>query len=112
MLQLQASLVAQRVENLPAVQESWVLSLGREDPPGERNPLHYHGSENSMDCIVHGVTESDSAERLSLAAAACLISRPYLHLSQEGHLMKGIRVSLGLNTFLYRVLVRCNSHII
>ena len=65
-----------------------------------------------MDCIVHGVTESDSAERLSLAAAACLISRPYLHLSQEGHLMKGIRVSLGLNTFLYRVLVRCNSHII
>ena len=28
----QASLVAQLVKNLPAVQESWVRSLGREDP--------------------------------------------------------------------------------
>ena len=27
-----ASLVAQRVKNLPAMQETWVLSLGREDP--------------------------------------------------------------------------------
>ena len=26
------SLVAQTVKNLPAVQETWVLSLGREDP--------------------------------------------------------------------------------
>ena len=27
-----ASLVAQMVKNLPAVQETWVRSLGREDP--------------------------------------------------------------------------------
>ena len=27
-----ASLVAQTVKNLPAVQETWVQSLGREDP--------------------------------------------------------------------------------
>ena len=29
---LQASLVAQTVENLPAVQETWVQYLGQEDP--------------------------------------------------------------------------------
>ena len=28
----QASLVAQMVKNLPAVQETWVQSLGQEDP--------------------------------------------------------------------------------
>ena len=28
----QASLVAQSVKNLPAIQESWVQSLGQEDP--------------------------------------------------------------------------------
>ena len=27
-----ASLVAQTVKNLPAMQETWVLSLGQEDP--------------------------------------------------------------------------------
>ena len=27
-----ASLVAQRVKNLPAMQETWVLELGQEDP--------------------------------------------------------------------------------
>ena len=29
---LTASLVIQRVKNLPAVQETWVRSLGQEDP--------------------------------------------------------------------------------
>ena len=39
-----ASLVAQLVKNLPAIQETLVWPLGREDPPGERigYPLHYH----------------------------------------------------------------------
>ena len=33
---------------------------GLERSPGEEkgNPLQYSGLENSMDCIVHGVTES------------------------------------------------------
>ena len=30
-----ASLVAQMVKSLPAMQETWVLSLGQEDPLGE-----------------------------------------------------------------------------
>ena len=44
-----ASLVAQLVKNLPAMWETWVRSLGWEDP-----------LENSMDCIDHGVTKSQT----------------------------------------------------
>ena len=45
--------MAQLVKNPPAVQETWVLSLGWENPPGERKgyPLQYSGLENSMDYI-------------------------------------------------------------
>ena len=43
-----ASLVAQRVKNLPAMWETWVQSLGWEDSPGEGKgcPLQYSGLEN------------------------------------------------------------------
>ena len=54
-----ASFVAQLVKNLPAMRETWVRSLGWEDPQRrERLPLQYSGLENSMYCIVHGVTKS------------------------------------------------------
>ena len=54
-----ASLVAQLVKNLPALQETWLWSLGFEDPwRRERLPLQYSGLENSMDYTVHGVTKS------------------------------------------------------
>ena len=56
-----ASLVAQLVKNLPAMWETWVQSLGWEDPleKGKATyPLQYSGLENSMDCIVHGVAKS------------------------------------------------------
>ena len=36
-----ASLVAQTVKNQPAKQETWVRSLGREDPPEEGTATHY-----------------------------------------------------------------------
>jgi len=51
------------------MQETWVRSLGREDSPGEGKgyPVQYSGLENSIDCIVPGVTKSlDTTERLSL----------------------------------------------
>ena len=44
-----ASLVAQLVENLPAMRESWVRSLGRSPGEGKGYPLQYSGLENSMD---------------------------------------------------------------
>jgi len=40
--------------------------LGRSTGEGKGYPLQYSGLENSMDCIVHGVTESDTTEWLSL----------------------------------------------
>ena len=46
MIYVRASLVAQLVKNLPAVQETWVRSLGGEDPlekgfwPGEFHELY------------------------------------------------------------------------
>ena len=45
-----SSLVAQTVKSLPAIQETWVRSLGREDSPGEGNgnPLQYSCLENPM----------------------------------------------------------------
>ena len=54
------NLVAQLVKNPPAMQETWVQSLGWEDSPEEVKgyPLQYSGLENSMDCIVHGVTKN------------------------------------------------------
>ena len=36
-----ASLVAQMVKNLPAVQENQVLSLGREDPLEKETTTHF-----------------------------------------------------------------------
>ena len=55
-----ASLVAQLVKNLPAMQETWVKSLGLGRSPGEGKgySLQYSGLENSMDCIVYWVAKS------------------------------------------------------
>ena len=45
---LRASLMAQTVKNLPGMQETWVQSLGQEDPPGggHGNPFQYSCLEN------------------------------------------------------------------
>ena len=41
------------LKNVPAMQKTWVWSLGLEDPLAEGNsyPFQYSGLENSMDCI-------------------------------------------------------------
>ena len=48
---------------MPAMRETWVRSLGWEDPLGNGNPLQYSCLENSMDgeawwATVHGVMKS------------------------------------------------------
>ena len=71
-----ASLVAQVVKNPPAMQETWVQSLGWEDPSpggGHGNPLQYSCLENPLwqtSLMVYnswGHKESDVTERLSTA---------------------------------------------
>ena len=44
-----------------------IPGLGRSPGEGKGYPLQYSGLENSMDWIVHGVTESDMTEQLSLS---------------------------------------------
>ena len=43
-----------------------IPGLGRSPGEGQGYPLQYSGLENSVDCIVHGVKESDTTERLFL----------------------------------------------
>ena len=45
-----------------------IPGLGRSPGEGKGYPLRYSGLENSMDCIVHGVTkELDMTEGLALS---------------------------------------------
>ena len=46
---LESSPVDLTVKNLPAMQETWVQSLGQEDPLKNGNLLQYSCLENSMD---------------------------------------------------------------
>ena len=60
-----ASLVAQTVKNLPAMQETQVRSLSPEDPLENRDPLQYPCLKNSMDRgawwgIVDGISKSQT----------------------------------------------------
>ena len=56
-----ASLVAQLGNNPPAMRETWVRSLGWEDPLEKGKVIHssiYSGLKNFRDSIVHGVAKS------------------------------------------------------
>ena len=62
-------MVAQMVKNLPAVQETWVQSLGWEDPLEKGIAIHpstlageFHG-QKSLRTTVHGVTKSRTGLR-------------------------------------------------
>ena len=41
-----------------AMRETWVRSLGWENPLEKGKELQYSGLENSMGCIVHGITKN------------------------------------------------------
>ena len=63
------SLVAQMVKNPPAMQETWVLSLGWEAPLEEGMATHssilawrIHGQRSLVDCSLWGRIELDTAE--------------------------------------------------
>ena len=56
--------MAQLVKNPPAMWETWVPSLGWEDPLGKGKATHfqYYDLENSMDYSPWGCKESDTTE--------------------------------------------------
>ena len=60
------SLIAQLVKNSPAMQDL-IPGLGRFPGEGKGYPLQYSGLENSMDCVVHGVTKLGMTVQLSLS---------------------------------------------
>ena len=57
-----ASLVFQPIKKPPAMWGTWVRLLGWEDPleEGTGYSLQYSGLENSMNCIVRGITKSQT----------------------------------------------------
>ena len=61
-----ASAVARCVKYLPAVRETWIADLGsipglgKSLGEGKGYPIQYSRLETSMDCIVHGVTKSQT----------------------------------------------------
>ena len=57
-----ASLVVQLIKKPPAMWDTWVRLLGWEDPleEGTGYSLQYSGLENSMNCIVRGITKSQT----------------------------------------------------
>ena len=64
---LSASLVAQMVQNLPAMRETWVRSLGWEDPLEEGMATHSSNlawripvDRRAWQAIVHRVTKSQT----------------------------------------------------
>ena len=70
-IEKKASLVAQRVKHLPATQETWVPSLGQEDPLEKEMAIHSSTlgwkipwmEEPGSHCL-QGHKESDTTERL------------------------------------------------
>ena len=96
-----ASLMAQMVKNRPAVWETWVRSLGQEDPLEKRMALHSSilawripWTEES-DGLVHGVTKSQTQPSdhhsfrtflpasiwpSTASSSVCLPKSSYLHL--------------------------------
>ena len=77
-----ASLVAQLVKNPPAMIDlGSIPGLGRSPGEGKGYPLQYSGLENSMNCIVHGVTKSQARLRHFHFQAFHSLSHQLSHLS-------------------------------
>ena len=77
--------MARMVKNLPAMQETWVRSLGREDPwrrewqpTSVLLPSEFQGQRSLVGYSPAGCKESDMTEQLTLL--------PYLYLSRVSNI--------------------------
>ena len=104
-----ASLVAQTVKNLPAMWETWVLSLGQEDTLKEgMNPLQDSCMENPMDrrawqATVHRVAQSwTQLKRLNTHTVNSIISLWLLSLQKTLlHKHKTLEMQAGFTVLLW-----------
>ena len=107
--------MAQRLKCLSGMQETWVWSLGREDPPGEGNgnPLQYSCLENPMKGGAYRLqsmgsqrVRHDWATSLSLSHIIKLVYASLLivyHLLQEGLSQKPRRLKGKLFFLPYNI---------
>ena len=96
-------MVAQRLKRLPGMRETWVLSLGREDPLEKEMAPHSstcleksHGQRSLVGYSLWGYKESDTTERLHFHFQNS-IAGTYHHLSI--HLLRDIYIVLGFCRF-------------
>ena len=65
----------------------------RRSPGGEKGyPLQYFGQENSMDCIIHGVTKSRTRLSDWLSLSLCLLSESPGKPTELGYIKASRRV--------------------
>ena len=78
---IRASLIAQLVKNMPAMQETPVgfPGSGRSTGEGIGYPLQYYGWENSINCIVHRAAKSWTRLSDSLFFIIVLPGKPIRH---------------------------------
>ena len=55
-----------------------IPGLGRSPGEGKGYPLQDSGLENSVDCIVHGIAESDTTERPSLSSPSVWLCHKFV----------------------------------
>ena len=82
--------MAQMVKNLPAMQETWVQSLGQEDPLEKEMATHssilpgeFHGQRSLVGYSPWGHKESNMAGRLIDLTCLTLQSHPNNSLSYQ-----------------------------
>ena len=85
------------IKNLPAVQETWVRSLGQEDPLEERAwqltpvflPGEFHRERSLAGCSPWGCKESDTTEQHCTCKVICLACLGVETSSTESPQQKG-----------------------
>ena len=65
--------MAQTVKNPPAMRETWVRSLSREDPLEKRKATHSSILAWRIPWTIWGCKESDTTERLSLQLVSAVL---------------------------------------
>ena len=69
-----------------------ILGLGRCPEEGKGHPLQYSGLENAMDCIVHGVSKSQTRLNVSIQAFWVVVMVKNLSMQESQEMWVG---SLG-----------------